>query len=240
MGMQSLLRLAYPPQCVSCGELVEDAFNLCGACWRETPFITGLVCDLCGVPLPGESDGSAVTCDDCMRIERPWLRGRSALVYRDNGRRLVLALKHGDRLDLVRPASRWLEAVAGPCLLPDAVIVPVPAHYTRLVKRRYNQAAMLAQAVASRTRHAYLPGLLRRVRGTRVQDGMSVEARFNNLSGAIQPAPTAEHRLAGRPILLIDDVLTSGATLSAATEASFAAGAQSVCVLALARVAKDA
>ncbi len=240
MGMQSLLRLAYPPQCVGCGALVEEAFGLCGPCWRETPFITGLVCDACGVPLPGEAGGAAVLCDDCMRIERPWARGRTAMLYRDNGRRMVLALKHGDRLDLVRPASRWLEGVAGPCIETETVIVPVPAHYSRLVKRRYNQAAMLAQALAARTRHPYMPGLLRRVRGTRVQDGMSVDARFANLSGAIQPAPAASERLAGRPVLLVDDVLTSGATLSSATEATYAAGAQSVCVVALARVAKDA
>ncbi|TKA95662.1 ComF family protein, partial [Cereibacter changlensis] len=100
MGLQAALRLLYPPQCLTCDALVTTDFGLCGPCWRETPFITGLVCDLCGTPLPGEDPGHAVHCDDCLTLARPWARGRAALLYKDNGRRIVLALKHGDRLDL--------------------------------------------------------------------------------------------------------------------------------------------
>ncbi|MDF0601608.1 double zinc ribbon domain-containing protein [Psychromarinibacter sp. C21-152] len=238
--MQSLLRIAFPPQCVSCGALVEETFGLCGPCWRDTRFVTGLVCDQCGAPLPGESDGQAELCDDCMSIGRPWAHGRAALLYRDNARRLVLALKHGDRLDLVRPAARWMAGVAGPCLDADSVIVPVPAHYLRLLRRRYNQSAALAQAVAKSVRRPCLPDLLRRSRRTRMQDGMSLEDRFRNLSDAIRPARNARDRLAGRAVLLVDDVMTSGATLAACAEAAHAAGARQVCVLVLARVAKDA
>lgn len=80
--MQSLLRLAFPPQCVSCGELVEKEFGLCGECWRDTPFATGLVCDGCGVPLPGQDEGHAEHCDDCLSIARPWHKGRAALLYK--------------------------------------------------------------------------------------------------------------------------------------------------------------
>ena len=105
--MQSLLRLAFPPQCISCGDLVEEEFGLCGGCWRETPFVTGLVCDCCGVPFPGDDTSKPVYCDDCLTLARPWRHGRAALIYRDNARRLVLALKHGDRLDLARPMAHW-------------------------------------------------------------------------------------------------------------------------------------
>lgn len=238
--MQSLLRIAFPPQCVSCGDLVEETFGLCGPCWRDTRFITGLVCDHCGAPLPGEQGGQAELCDDCMAIARPWVRGRATLLYQDNARRLVLALKHGDRLDLVRPAARWMAGIADTCLEDDSVIVPVPAHYLRLLRRRYNQSAALAQAFAKVVHRPCLPDLLRRTRRTRMQDGMSREDRFRNLSDAICPGRNARDRLAGRAVLLVDDVMTSGATLAACTEAAHAAGARQVCTLVLARVAKDA
>ena len=152
--MQRLLRLAFPPQCVACSALVEEDFALCGACWRDTPFISGLVCDSCGVPLPGDDTGQPEHCDDCLAIARPWHRGRSVLLYKDRGRDLVLKLKHADRLDLARPMARWLARSAAPLLSPDTVLVPVPAHYVRQVRRRYNQAAILSAALAKETGHS--------------------------------------------------------------------------------------
>lgn len=238
--MQSVLRLIFPPQCIGCGALVEDDFGLCGPCWRETPFITGLICDSCGVPLMGDPSDRPEHCDDCLTIVRPWEKGRAPLIYRGGGRKLVLALKHGDRQDLIRPAGRWMADLAPPLLDPDTVIAPVPAHYWRFVRRRYNQAALLAIEIGRRTGHTVISDLLRRPRATKVQDGMGVDQRFANLSGAIRPGPNAARMLAGRSVLLIDDVMTSGATLSAATEACHVAGAAHVNVLVLARVAKDA
>ena len=129
-GMQSALAQLCPPQCISCGEPTTSDFGLCGACWRDTPFISGLVCDRCGTPLPGEDEGRAEYCDDCMTLARPWERGRSVLLYKDNGRKLVLALKHGDRLDLARPAGDWLMRAARPILKPDMLVAPVPLHWT--------------------------------------------------------------------------------------------------------------
>ncbi len=237
--MQSLLRLAFLPQCVTCGDLVEQDFGLCGPCWSATPFIGGLVCDACGTPLPGEETGARAHCDDCLAIARPWARGRAALLYRDNGRALVLALKHGDRLDLARPAARWMLAAAGDLIDPGAVLVPVPAHPWRLFRRRYNQAAVLANELARAAGRPALPDLLIRTRRTPVQDGMSRDARFANLADAIRPGRNAHQRLAGRPVLLVDDVMTSGATMAAAAEAARAAGAPRVDALVLARVAKD-
>lgn len=237
--MQSLLRIAFPPQCVSCGTLVEENFGLCGPCWRDTHFITGAVCDTCGIPLVGAA-GDGDQCDDCMKIARPWAKGRAAVLYRDNARRLVLALKHGDRLDLVRPAARWMAGVAAPLVEEDTVLVPVPAHLLRLLSRRYNQAAALSLALAKILGRPCIPDLLRRVRRTRMQDGMTLDARFRNMSDAIRPCRSAVGRLDGRAVLLVDDVMTSGATLAAATEALHAAGARRVCTLVLARVGKDA
>lgn len=237
--MQSLLRLIYPAQCISCDALLADNMALCGTCWRNTPFIAGTVCDACGVPLPGEGDGRVDLCDDCLTIARPWASGRAAPLYKGNARRMVLSLKHGDRLELAKPAARWMQSAAAPLLAPGQVMVPVPAHWSRLLSRRYNQAAILARELARLTGATYVPDALIRSRRTAVQDGMSLNHRFQNMSQAIAPHPKYSHALTGKNVLLIDDVMTSGATLAAATEACAASGATRICVLVLARVAKD-
>ncbi|MBA3911139.1 MAG: amidophosphoribosyltransferase [Rhodobacter sp.] len=240
MGMQAALHMLYPPQCISCAATVTSDFGLCGDCWRETPFIAGLVCDQCGVPLPGGEAGDRAICDDCITIARPWGQGRSALLYRDNARSLVLALKHGDRMDLARPAGGWMLKAARPILRPGMLVVPVPLHWTRLVRRKYNQAALLSKEVARTAGRDHCPDALVRLRSTGTQDARTRDGRFANLVGAFA-VPTRRRKLVeDRDILLVDDVMTSGATFAAATEALFAAGARSVSVLSLARVAKDA
>lgn len=238
MGLQAALRLVYPPQCVNCGEPVASEFGLCGPCWRDTAFIAGMVCDQCGVPLPG--DGGIAHCDDCLAIGRPWERGRAVFLYRDTGRKLVLALKHADRIDLARPAGDWLFRAAGPILRADMLVAPVPLHWWRLFTRRYNQSALVGARVAKLAGLAHCPDLLQRVRPTGTQDGRNRVERFGNLSGAIRVHPKRGERLKGAHVLLVDDVMTSGATLAACAEACLAAGAKAVSVSVLARVAKDA
>lgn len=240
MGMQAALHVLYPPQCISCAAPVTSDFGLCSECWRETPFIGGLVCDQCGVPLPGSDTGERVICDDCMTIARPWGQGRSALLYRDNGRSLVLALKHGDRMDLARPAGGWMLKAAKPMLRPGMLVVPVPLHWFRLIRRKYNQAALLSKVVAQAGGLAHCPDALIRHRPTGTQEGRTRDGRFANLVGAFSVPPRRATLIEDHDILLVDDVMTSGATFAAATEALFVAGARSVSALSLARVAKDA
>ncbi|WP_424941364.1 double zinc ribbon domain-containing protein [Aliiroseovarius sp. S253] len=238
--MQSALHLIYPPQCVSCDAPTDTDFALCAECWRETPFITGLSCDLCGEPLPGEDDGSIVHCDACMTRQRPWKQGRSALLYRGNARRMILALKHGDRPELARSFAPWL-ARAGEDIMQDGLlIVPIPIHWTRRLKRRYNQAAELSRALARETGLEHAPQALVRLRRTAMHDGMNVEDRFSNMDRAISAHSKHGAILQGRDVLLLDDVMTSGATFHAAAHAATRAGAESVKVLSLARVARDA
>jgi ComF family protein len=191
------------------------------------------------VPLPG-SDNAEVRCNECLTFPPAWSRGRAVLIYRDTARRLVLALKHGDRLDLVGPASEWMARAAAPLVAPGTVVVPVPVHRWRLMRRRYNQAALLAQGIARRTGRTCLPGALLRTRPTGSQDGKSREARYANLEGAFRVDPKASGRIAGRPVLLVDDVMTSGATLTGCTDALREAGAADVSTVVLARVARDA
>ena len=234
-----LLRVAldtlYPPTCLACDTAVSDPGTLCGACWGKTPFIAGQCCDRCGTPLPGD-DGSVACCDDCLRIARPWGRGRAALVYGDTGRSLVLGLKHGDRHDIAGPAGRWMARAAAALIRPDTLVAPVPLHRWRLFKRRFNQSALLAQALAEAALRPHCPDLLVRTRQTTSQDGRTREGRFLNMQGAIHAHPRHRALIEGRHVLLVDDVMTSGATLAAATEACFAAGADEVDVVVMARV----
>jgi len=236
--MQTVLRLIYPSQCLTCAEMVEDDFALCPGCWSKTGFIQGLSCCKCGVPLPGEGSAGEVQCDDCLRIARPWSRGYAALEYRDTARRLVLGLKHGDRTDLAKPAARWMVGKL-PDLPLETLVVPVPLHWLRFLKRRYNQAALLAKQVAAQKGLVYVPDALLRPKATKPLDGVSRDNRFAAMEQAIVPHPKRGAVLKGKSVLMVDDVMTSGATLAAATEACTRAGADHIDVLALARVVKD-
>ena len=188
----------------------------------------------------GDDAAGTFHCDDCISMTRPWQHGRSALLYKDNGRRVVLGLKHGDRQDVVGPASKWMAAVVRDIIEPNMLVIPIPLHWSRLLKRRYNQAALLAQGVAGQLDLAWCPDALQRLKRTRPLDGMGRDERFEHLTGVIKAHPRRRHRMIGRPVLLVDDVMTSGATLSAATDACLVGGAANVSVLTLARVAKDA
>lgn len=238
--LQTLVELIYPPRCLGCGALVESDFGLCSNCWRDTPFVGGLVCEVCGVPLPGQGDGERIECDDCMRHPKPWDAGRAALMYQDGARKLVMALKHGDRTDVARPAGIWMAQAARPIVSGDMLVAPVPLHWTRLLKRRYNQSALLADVIARDLGLAHCPDLFHRVRRTPSLDGKTAQERQDILTDAIRANPKRLDLLAGRDVLLVDDVLTSGATLAAATQAAHAAGAARICVIVLARVAKAA
>jgi predicted amidophosphoribosyltransferase len=239
LGLQALLHVVYPPQCLSCDERVTTDFGLCGTCWRDTPFIAGLVCDQCGTPLLGDDTGEVVLCDDCMTTPRPWQRGRAALVYDGNARNIVLALKHADRLDLARPAADWLEVALRPILEPGMIVAPVPLHWYRLLRRQYNQAALLSAALARKTGLAHCPDLLVRGRYTGTQDHRDRAGRQANMVGAIKAHPGRAAQIQGRHILVVDDVMTSGATFAAATEACMAAGTRAVSVLSLARATRS-
>lgn len=239
-GLGAALHLVFPPRCICCGEAVGTDHGLCGPCWRDTVFIAGACCDCCGAPLPGQAGDDRLMCDDCLANPPPWRRGRAALGYSGSGRRLVLALKHSDRLDLVRPLARWMAEAGAALIGPETCLAPVPLHRTRLLKRRYNQSALLAQAIARQTGARYLPDLFTRRRATPSQEGKARDERAANLQGAIALTPGRAAEIAGHPLLIVDDVMTSGATLRAVTEAAEGAGAACVDVLVLARVAKDA
>ncbi len=179
-------------------------------------------------------------CDDCLAQPRAWNRGRAALIYRDTGRKLVLALKHGDRQEIAQPAGLWLARVAKDILTPNTLIAPVPLHWQRMIKRRYNQSALLSRALSQQVDRPWCPDLLQRFRRTRSLDGMGTEDRIKAVDQAIRVHPRRHLRLIGRPVLIVDDVMTSGATLTACALACKEAGSGPVNVVTLARAVKEA
>ncbi|OUD09669.1 amidophosphoribosyltransferase [Marivivens niveibacter] len=234
--LQSILRMVMPRQCGLCDALTESDTGLCPTCWADTDYAFGAICTCCGVMLVGEGDGH---CDDCLATPRDWDQGRTVFGYSGAGRKMVLGLKHGDRHDLVPMLSRQMARVAAPLMEPDTILLPIPLHWTRFLKRRYNQSALLAQGIAKRSAVQVIEdGLLRTVR-TKTTQGMTRDERIAAQNGTIAVNPKRTAIISNRPVILIDDVMTTGATLGAAAQAVHAAGARRVCVLTLARAVKD-
>lgn len=231
----------FPPVCPTCGAETGTARTLCAACWRDIAFLDARGCRYCSRPIPGLApDDPHAVCEECLRHPPAWDRGRATFRYEGPGRRLVLGLKHGDRLDTVPMLGAWALRAGRDLVDAADLIAPVPLHWTRRLKRRANQSAELARwlAGAAGKPAAFAPRLLLRLRRTQSQDGKDRAARAANVEGALSLGPEAA-RLAGARVLLVDDVLTTGATLNAAAHLARAGGARGVDVLVLALVVRD-
>lgn len=212
--------------------------GLCGTCWPRLTFIARPFCERLGTPLPFTPLGDAGPYLSAEALADPpaFARARAAVVFGDISRDLVHGLKYGDRLDLARPMAR-LMAQAGRDVLADAdLLLPVPLHAFRLWRRRFNQAALLARHLASGAEKKWRTDTLVRVRATPSQISLSRLERHRNVSGAFAVRAAAEAHVYGRRILLVDDVLTTGATLDACARTLRRAGAAHVDALTFARV----
>lgn len=230
---RTILDTLLPAHCLTCEALVEAPGQFCPDCFRAASFITAPLCLTCGVPFVHAPHGTMI-CDACAIDPPPWGEARAALAYDAQSRRLVLGFKHGDRTELATALARMM-ARAGAALLGRAeVLVPVPLHRGRLLARRFNQSALLARALGRMAALPVAADALRRVKATAPLGELSAGARARMLDGAIAVRRPA--KVAGRHVLLVDDVLTSGATARACTAALLAAGAAGVDVLVAARV----
>ncbi len=238
-GLNLALDVLLPPQCLGCGELVDGGGLLCAPCWDRMEFPGPPCCDACGLPFEYHL-GDGALCGACTRRRPPYHRARAALTYDDNSRRLVLAFKHGDRTEAAPAFGRWL-ARAGAELIADAdLVTPVPLHWTRLFTRRFNQSALLAHGVSRMTDLPVAPDLLIRRRRTPSQGRLSPPARRRNVSGAFTVRSSQAERIRDKRVLVIDDVMTTGATAEAVSRTLLRSGAAAVDVLTLARVQRTA
>lgn len=224
-----------PPLCLACDNPVADPGQFCAACFSRAHLIAPPLCDRCGVPFEAAGQGGALgVCGDCRERPPPWGRARAALAYDDVARRLVLPLKYADRPETARHLAPLLSRAGAALLAQAEVIVPVPLHRRRLFERRYNQAAVLAKAVARPGVPAPLDALVR-ARATAPLGELGRDERAQEVAGAFAVRPARAVALRGKRVLLVDDVLTSGATAGACARALLEAGVVSVDVLALAR-----
>ncbi len=230
-----LLDLLYPPVCLHCDAPLATPDALCPACFARLRPITAPLCPRLGLPF-AVSMGEDVLSAEALADPPPFGRARAAVVYGPVANTIVSRLKYGDRPELARFCAR-LMAGAGQELWADRpLLVPVPLHPARQRRRRYNQSHELARLLGRFTGLAVDAGLVRRIRKTRQQVGLSGDGRQRNVAGAFAVPPSAQLRAAGKRIVLVDDVYTTGATSKAVTRALLKAGAESVDVVTFARV----
>ena len=229
------LDLALPPRCIGCGERVDRTGLACAACWSSLTFIAPPYCDCCGAPFDFAIEGIR-RCAACYAAPPSYDRARATVIYDEGSRGLILGFKHGDRLHAAPAFGAWI-ARAGAELLADAdLIVPVPLHRWRLLRRRYNQAALIAEHAGRHAGVTHLPDLVERHRAPPSQGDLGPAARARNVAGAFRLNPRHADRVKGSRIVLVDDVLTTGATIGACARVLRRGGAAQIDVLTLARV----
>ncbi|MDP4003612.1 ComF family protein [Methylobacterium sp. NEAU K] len=233
---RGVLSLIYPPTCSGCGAATADPGALCPTCWTGLRLIEEPLCQRFGTPFALDLGVGPLLSPRAIAEPPVFGRARAVALYDAVARRLVHRLKYEDRLDLSGVMARMM-AASGRMLIAEAeCVVPVPLHRWRLWRRRFNQAALLGRAVAREAGLPFEPAALVRIRATRSQVGLSRAARGVNLSGAFRVPPEQAHRIRGRRVLLVDDVITTGATGNAASRALLRGGAASVDLLTFAMV----
>ena len=214
---------------------MQPAPALCAACWLTCTFLSSPCCFICGWPFPHEMPEGA-QCLSCSRQPPDFVQGRSALAYDEGCRGFILKFKEGDATYLAPGLAHLMFHAGRDILFHTDLLVPVPLHWQRLFRRQYNQAALLAGCLASRTGIPTRPDLVKRHRPTPKQGFQNRKARFENVRGAFQVPANKISCLQGKRLTLIDDVYTTGATLNECASALLKAGAKEIRVLTLARV----
>ncbi len=231
------LDIALPTLCVACREPVAGD-GVCGTCWAQISFIEKPYCPRLGIPFVYDP-GPELMSMEAIASPPAYQRARAAVRYDDVAGTLVHALKYQDRTDLAPTMGRWM-ARAGDELLNDAdALVPVPLHWRRGWSRRFNQSGALAKAISRQKPVTVLGDALTRIKPTQQQIGLSRDERASNVQGAFAVPPERLHAVRGRHLILIDDVLTSGATVDACARALLRAKAKRVDVLVFARVVPE-
>ena len=230
--------VVFPPGCVACRVPVAADGNFCPACFAKLRMIAAPLCDCCGVPF-AVAIGDGAQCPECLASPPEFTHARAALVYDAISAPLVTALKFHDQWAGLTRAVDMMMGAAGDLAGGADLLVPVPLHWRRLMKRKYNQSALLAYEISSRVNLPVMPQLLARIRPTTPQMRLDRKTRLTNMHKAFASPPAATATLKGKCVLLVDDVVTTGATANACARALKRAGAREVRVLALARTVRE-
>jgi len=233
--LNKVLDLALPPLCAACREPV-DGKGLCASCWSKLSFISRPYCERLGIPFVYDP-GPGILSMEAIADPPAYNRARAAVRFDDISRALVHGLKYGDRLDLAPMMGRWISHAGREILAEADALVPVPLHWRRLWARRFNQSAMLATSISTTSGVPIAAGALKRVKATAQQVGLTPTQRAANVAGAFRVPEEGKAAVAGRRLVLVDDVLTTGATVEGCARALLRAGASNVDVLIFARVA---
>lgn len=227
--------ILFPDTCLACRRHVAERGTLCPDCWTGLHFIADPICDVTGAPFQHDFGAGAVSAE-ALADPPEYRKARAAVIHDGIARKLAQRLKYADGTELAPWMARWMTRAGRELTTACAVVVPVPLHPRRYLARRYNQSAELARTIAWSSGIAFEPGALERVKATRQQVGLTATERQANVRGAFRVPAEAEIAVAGRNVLLVDDVFTTGATISAATKALMRAGAAHVDVLTFSRV----
>lgn len=233
--LSRLVDSVFPPQCAGCGVLTGRHRGVCAACWSALKPIERPYCEVLGLPFSHDL-GPGILSADAIANPPVFDRLRSAVLHEGIARDLVHGLKYRDRTDLSQMMGEWMVRASDGHVAAADGIVPVPLHTLRLLSRRFNQSAELSRVIAAMSGKPHLANLLKRTRRTRQQVGLSANARADNVRNAFAVTGEGGALLAGKRIVLVDDVYTTGATVTAATRALKRAGAADVTVLTFARV----
>jgi len=235
---QRLADLVYPPSCIACGAALAAHEGICPACWRLMPLITKPICDRYGTPLPVDHGGMMLSP---LAVADPPVFGRARAVARYDGvaRELVHGLKYGDRVELADTMGQWMAREGAEILADAEFLVPIPLHWFRLWRRRFNQAAALAQSIGKKTGVPVGYEALKRVKATRPQVGLTRTERAANLEKAFAIDEADRPLITGRRVVLVDDVMTTASTGNVAARTLLKAGAASVDLLVFAVVANS-
>ncbi len=237
-----LLEWVLPARCPLTGDSVERQGMISPLAWATLRFVANPCCFACGMPLAVSGEVAAemhLKCADCLTDPPPFAQARSSLVYDDASRKLILGFKHADQTYAVKTFVPWLMRAGAEFWPAEPLLVPVPLHRWRLLRRRYNQAALLAQGLARETKQDCVPDLLLRTRATPTQGHLKAKDRAQNVRRAFSINDHHAEKVKGRTIVLIDDVLTTGATVRECADVLLKAGAASVNVLTIARAVKN-
>lgn len=230
LGVHAALDLVLPAWCPGCERMNGRHGAVCAGCWQKIRFIEKPYCAVLGLPFKTER-GEGALSPRAMAEQPAFNRLRAVAAFDDIVRDLVHSLKYRDRLDLVPMMARWMARAGAEALAEADLVLPVPLHRRRLFRRRFNQSAELARHIARAVNIAYAPGLLVRVKNTARQVGLGRKGRTRNVEGAFRVTDAGRLALAGKRVVLIDDVYTTGATVGAASRALRRAGAADITVL---------